>query len=72
LVLVGVWLIFFPTFLFFGLNVIASVFGMNGGGIEGVLLFWVAVAVTGFSFLMLYRVTKNYFYPNNYWENDED
>ena len=72
LVLIGVWLIFLPLFVFFGLNAISLIFGYSGGGADSFVWFWVSLAVSGFSFVMLYKVSRNYFYPPNYWDDDED
>jgi hypothetical protein len=71
-VLIGVWLLFLPTFVFCSLNAIALILGFAGGGAENFVWFWVFVATAGFSFIMLYKVSKNYFYPPNYWEDDQN
>ena len=59
-VVLGVWIIFFP-------GVIASLIGVpliafEGQGTIGFVLFWLGIITGGFSFLMLYKVTKNYFF----------
>lgn len=68
-VLIGVWLLFLPTFIFSSLNAIGLILGFAGGGAENFVWFWVCVALSVFSFVMLYKVSKNYFFPSNYWED---
>lgn len=70
-VLIGVWLIFLPVFLFCLFNALGLIFGIAGGGLFIFVVFWVFVVVGLFSFIMLYKVSRNYFYPANYWK-DED
>lgn len=59
LVVVGVWIIFFPTFIIAAFSVLDTV--MYGAGTMGLVLFWVMLVVGGFCSVMLYRVTRNYF-----------
>ncbi len=58
IVVVGVWIIFFPTFVVSALAVLATL--VDGGGTMGFILFWIMFIVAAFCFTMLYRVTKNY------------
>lgn len=71
-VLIGVWLLFLPTFIFCGLSALSLILGFSGGGFEMFVWFWVFLLLAVFSFVMLYKVTKNYFYPPNYWEQSKD
>ncbi|NNE97964.1 MAG: hypothetical protein HKN25_02960 [Pyrinomonadaceae bacterium] len=69
-VLIGVWLLFLPTFVFCGLAVVGLIFGFYGGGFENFVWFWVSLIVAVFSLVMLYKVSKNYFYPPDYWDEE--
>lgn len=71
LIFIGVWVLFLPTLLYCGFESIALIIGTYGGGVENFVWFWCSFLFACFSILMLYRVTKNYFYPPNYWEGDE-
>jgi len=70
-VLIGVWLLFLPGLVFFGLYAISLIFGFAGGGIDNFVWFWVSFAIAVFSFVMLYKVSKNYFYPPDHWADDD-
>ncbi len=70
-VLIGVWLIFLPVLVFSSLNAIGLILGLVGGGLANFVWFWVFVLLAFFSFVMLYKVSKNYFYPPNYWDKDK-
>lgn len=70
LVLVGVWLLFLPLFGFFSFNAVSLILGAAGGGADNFVWFWVSLAIAVFSFVMIYKVSKNYFYPPNYWEGE--
>jgi hypothetical protein len=60
IILFGVWVIFLPVFL----TSIAIVAGTiaTGKGTDAFIVFWLSIAVGGFSLVMIYRVTKNYFF----------
>lgn len=71
-VLIGVWLLFLPAFIFSGLSAIALILGYSGGGADSFVWFWVSIAIAVFSFVMLYKVTSNYCFPADYWNEEED
>lgn len=60
IVLIGVWVMFFPLLLISGFSALSVIFTDIGGGSMAFIIFWVSVAAFIFSFVMLYRVTKNY------------
>lgn len=59
-VLIGVWLLFFPLLILCGMSAIALAFGNEGGSVP-FLMFWVSAIGAFFSLTMLYKVTGNYF-----------
>jgi len=61
IVLIGVWLIFLPMLLI-GLFSAITILGEGiGSGISNFVFFWGAVGLAFIGFMVLYRVTKNYF-----------
>jgi hypothetical protein len=63
IVLIGVWVMFLPAFLA-GLAVAISVALQDAGsGSSGFVFFWIGMAIAVFSFVMLYKVTRNYLEP---------
>ncbi len=67
IVVFGIWLLFFPLFVVCSYVAIETIFILNGS--VGFVLFWLMFIVAGFSFLMVYKVTKNYLY---FEENKRD
>lgn len=59
-VLVGVWLLFFPI-LIVSLPSAISVMFEGGGGMPSFVIFWILIIITIFSGTMLYKVTRNYY-----------
>ncbi len=64
-VLIGVWVMFFPLLLITGFSALSVIFTDIGGGSIAFIIFWVCIAAFIFSFAMLYRVTKNYLSANH-------
>lgn len=58
-ILVGVWLLFFPI-LVFSLPSAISVMFEGGGGTESFVIFWLLIIIAIFSGTMIYKVTRNY------------
>jgi hypothetical protein len=58
-VLLGVWLIFFPCLVVCLCLMLAIVVGL-GSGVAGLIFFWLLCALGVICAVMLYRVTKNY------------
>jgi len=59
-VLVGVWLLFFPILVFSLQSAISMMFD-GGGGTESFIMFWLLIITAVFSGTMIYKVTRNYF-----------
>ncbi len=59
IILLGIWVLFFPTLLPSIFMAISQV--MYGAEFAGFVFFWAAVAWSVFVSVVLYRVTKNYF-----------
>ncbi len=59
-VLVGVWLLFFPI-LIVSLPSAISMMLEGGGGSASFVMFWLLIITAVFSGAMLYKVTRNYF-----------
>ncbi|HEV8158415.1 MAG TPA: hypothetical protein VGP58_05250 [Pyrinomonadaceae bacterium] len=59
-VVVGVWLLFFPI-LIVSLPSAISVIFEDGGGTPSFVIFWILIIITIFSGTMLYKVTRNYY-----------
>lgn len=59
IVLLGIWIIFFPT-LATGILLTGSQI-LYGFDSEGFVFFWIGIGLAIFSCVVLYRVTKNYF-----------
>jgi len=59
-ILVGVWLLFFPI-LIVSLPSAISVMREGGGGTSSFVIFWILIITAVFSGTMLYKVTRNYF-----------
>lgn len=60
-ILFGIWVIFLPVFL---VSLMASgsvILGGLGSGMSGFIFFWGGIAISIFSFVMLFKVTRNYF-----------
>jgi hypothetical protein len=65
IVLIGVWILFLPMFLFgafFAITIIAQGFG---SGLENFVFFWGAFGLAFIAFIILNRVTSNYFRPKS-------
>lgn len=60
IIVLGIWLLFFPAFIFGAYTAIETVLTQSGS--VGFVLFWLMFAIAVFSFVMLYKVTKNYLY----------
>jgi len=58
-VLIGVWLLFFPILLVSLPSAISEIF-QGEGGTSSFILFWVLLIIAFFSLTMLYKVTRNY------------
>jgi len=63
-VVVGVWLLFFPI-LIVSLPSAISVIFEDGGGTPSFVIFWILIIITIFSGTMLYKVTRNYYNARN-------
>ena len=61
IVLLGVWILHLPV-LVVGVG-FAIYFLLNQRGFTGFLFFWAMVGLSLFAFVILYRITKNYFAP---------
>lgn len=59
-VVVGVWLLFFPI-LIVSLPSAISVIFEDGGGTPSFVIFWILIIITIFNGTMLYKVTRNYY-----------
>ena len=59
-VVVGVWLLFFPI-LIVSLPSAISMMLEGGGGSASFVMFWLLIITAVFSGAMLYKVTRNYF-----------
>lgn len=59
-VIIGVWLLFFPVLVFSSIAAVSMAFEGERGSI-GFVLFWLLVVSAFFSLTMIYKVTKNYF-----------
>lgn len=59
-VLIATWVIFFLPMVFSIVTAISMVIE-GGGGLSSFIFFWFLVAVGFFSFVMIYKVTRNYF-----------
>lgn len=59
-VLIGVWLLFFPVLVFSAITAVSLAFAGEAGSLS-FLLFWVLIIVSFFSLTMLFKVTRNYF-----------
>jgi len=60
-ILVGVWLLFFPI-LIISLPTAISMMREGGGGSTSFVMFWLLIITAVFSGAMIYKVTRNYFY----------
>jgi hypothetical protein len=60
-VVIGVWLLFFPVFGFAAFGTIALLVNFTNNGLMGAVMFLLAVIVLYYSAKMLFIVTKNYF-----------
>jgi hypothetical protein len=69
IIIFGVWVLFLPVLL----GSIAILFETisSGKGAVAFVFFWLSIAVGGFSLVMIYRVTKNYFYYQEKLQNEE-
>lgn len=59
-VLIGVWLLFFPVLIFSLITAVSMAFEGERGS-SGFIFFWFLVISAFFSLTMIYKVTKNYF-----------
>ncbi|HQU82321.1 MAG TPA: hypothetical protein PKY59_04310 [Pyrinomonadaceae bacterium] len=59
IILLGVWILFFPA-LIGSLFMIFTTVAM-GSGFGGFLIFWIGVGLALISLILLFRVTRNYF-----------
>ncbi|MGI8786309.1 MAG: hypothetical protein ACR2HG_00925 [Pyrinomonadaceae bacterium] len=60
IVLIGVWVIFFPVLVFSVPMAISIAVGGESGS-SSFLMFWLMIISAFFSATMIYKVTKNYF-----------
>jgi hypothetical protein len=60
-VVIGLWLLFFPVFGFAAFVVIALLVDFTHNGLMGAIMFLLALAVVYYSGKMLFIVTGNYF-----------
>ena len=67
IVVIGVWIIFFPTFVVSALAVLAEL--IDGHGTMGFVLFWFMFVIAAFCFVMIYRITKKYISMDKYEHN---
>ena len=63
IVLISVWVIFLMPLIFGTLSAF-SVITRGGRGADSLIFYLFSIAVSCFSFIMIYRVTKNYFKKN--------
>ena len=59
-VLVSVWLLFFPVLILSAASAVSLAFEGEAGSLSFVL-FWVSTVAAFFSLVMIYKVTKNFF-----------
>lgn len=60
IVLLGVWIIFLPALLICALAALGQI--AAGGGTSGLVMFWILTLLAFGSAVILFRVTKNYFW----------
>jgi hypothetical protein len=65
----GFWVLFLPVLLASIAILVETV--SSGKGTVAFVLFWLSIAVGGFSFVMIFRVTKNYFYYEAKLQSEE-
>jgi hypothetical protein len=65
IVVLGIWLYFFPAFLV-NLQLLAAILSGDFGGLRGLVLVWLALAGATVCASMLYRVTRNYVTMTSY------
>lgn len=60
-VLIGVWLLFFPILIISLPTAISMMLEGGGGGSPLFIMFWLLIITAVFSGAMIYKVTRNYF-----------
>jgi len=61
IVLIGIWILFLPMFLVGAFSAISILSTGIGSGFSNFVFFWGAVGLAFIGFMVIYRVTKNYF-----------
>ena len=61
IVLIGIWILFLPMFLVGAFSAISILSEGIGSGFSNFVFFWGAVGLAFIGFMVIYRVTKNYF-----------
>lgn len=59
-VLIGVWILFFPVLVFSLIAAVSLAFEGESGS-NAFLIFWLLIITSFFSLTMIYKVTRNYF-----------
>lgn len=59
IILLGIWILFFPALLAGAFLLFTTV--IMGAGFGGFLSFWISVGLILMSLIILYRVTRNYY-----------
>ena len=72
IVLIGIWILFFPVLLVSIFLAVNSFFEGIGSGFSGFVFFWAAVGLVFIAFMVLYKVTRNYFGWNPQIDEEED
>ena len=61
IVLIGIWILFLPMFRVGAFSAISILSTGIGSGFSNFVFFWGAVGLAFIGFMVIYRVTKNYF-----------
>lgn len=61
IILVGIWVIFLPVLIGSLMLSGSIIIGGIGSGMSGFIFFWAGIALAAVSFVMLFKVTRNYF-----------
>ncbi len=71
IVLLGVWVIFFPTLAVSASSAVNLI--TTHRGLQDFVFFWLSTGMAGLSIVILYRITRNYLTrPPTYSDHDED
>jgi len=70
IVLLGIWIIFFPMLAASVLLTISQI--LYGISSEGFVFFWIGFGLTILSLVVLYRVTRNYFTPPDLKQTEDN